>query len=90
MKRVNAGKFTLRSVRLALRPAASFLLVSDPGGVKMPDQSSLDRHLLKAPGQKAAITGFVNYLNEALGLDLVPVVSEKWVNAARRKNWKRN
>lgn len=85
MKRVHAGKSTLRSVRLALRPAASLLLVANPDGAKMPDQMALDCYLLAAPGQMAAITGFINYLNEGLGLSLALKVNEKKINEARKK-----
>lgn len=85
MKRVNAGKSTLRSVRLALRPAASLLLAATSDGGKMLDQVALDRYLLEAPGQMAAITGFINYLNEMHGLSLVPKVNEKLVSEVRRK-----
>lgn len=85
MKRVNAGKSTLRSVRLALRPAASLLLAADESGLILPDQATLGRYLLEVPGQKAAITGFVNFLNEKHGLGLVPMVDEKQVSNVRRK-----
>jgi hypothetical protein len=85
MKRVNAGKSTLRSVRLALRPAASLLLEASPDGEKMPDQTALDRYLLAVPGQIATITGFINYLNEKHGLSLVPKVNELLVSEVRRK-----
>lgn len=85
IKRVAAGKATVHSVRLALRPAASLLLAADPSGDRLPDQAALDRYLIDAPGQKAAITGFINFLNDGRGLELVPKVDEKRVRDARRK-----
>lgn len=85
MKRGAAGKATAHSVRLALRPAASLLLAADPSGASLPDQAALDRYLIDAPGQKAAITGFINFLNDGHGLGLVPKVDEKRVRGARRK-----
>jgi hypothetical protein len=86
VKRLTADdKSTLRSVRLALRPATSLLLLADKTGAKLPDQTTLDRYLVKAPGQKAAITGFVNFLNEQHGLALVSTVNEKQVSEVRRK-----
>ena len=51
----------------------------------MPDQVALDRYLLEAPGQQAAITGFVNFMNEKHELSLVPKVNEKLVSELRRK-----
>ena len=85
VKRLAAGKSSLRSVRLALRPAASLLLLADKTGAKLPDQTTLDRYLVEAPGQKAAITGFVNFLNEQHGLALVSTVNVKQVSEVRRK-----
>lgn len=85
MNRVNAGKTSLRSVRLALRPAATLLTVADPSGEKLPDQAVLDRYLRDAPGQKAAITGFVNFFNEREGSGLTPQVDERRTRDARRK-----
>ncbi|MFC5302006.1 hypothetical protein [Azospira restricta] len=83
--KVAAGKATLRSLRLALRPAASLLLAADPKGQKLPNQAALDRYLLHAPGQKAAITGFVKMLNQCYNAGLVVRVNEKRVAVARRR-----
>lgn len=84
-QRVSTGKSTVRSVRMALRPAVSLLLASADGGAKLPDQSALNRYLLEAPGQKAALTGFVNFLNEQHRLGLVLKVNEKRVSELRKK-----
>jgi hypothetical protein len=80
-----AGKMTLRSVRLALRPAASLLLATDPSGRNLPNQATLDRYLLHAPGQKAAVTGFVNILNRVYGTGLIAKVDAKRVATAHRQ-----
>lgn len=70
MERLEQGKTTTHSVRLALRPAASLLLSADPAGGAVPDQATLDRYLSDVPGQTAAITGFIRHLNKHSGLDL--------------------
>jgi hypothetical protein len=85
VQRVSAGNSTLRSVRLALRPAASLLQVADKSGLSLPDQAALNRYLLAAPGQKAAITGFVNFLNEQYGLGLLSQINAQRVSNLRRK-----
>lgn len=79
------GRTSLRSVRLALRPAVSLLLAMGIRGCRPPDQSVLDRYLLDAPGQKAAITGFVRFLQTVYGLDLVIRIDTKKTRAARRR-----
>ena len=63
-QRAATGKVSLLSVRLALRPAASLLRMVGPPSWALPDQGDLDRYLVKVPGQKSAVTGFVNFLNK--------------------------
>lgn len=70
MENMNAGKMTLRSVRLALSPAAALLRqVGEKGGIQ-PNQKNLDTYLDKIPGQRAAISGFVRYLREVHGAQI--------------------
>lgn len=83
--KVDAGKSSIRSMRLALRPAASLLIVSDSSGNTLPDQASVDRLLRKAPGQLAALSGFIRYLNKHYALGLVPVADEQEAALRRRR-----
>lgn len=85
MARHEAGRTSLRSIRFALWPAMTLLLRMDPQGRALPDQAALDRYLLHAPGQKAAVTGFVNYLSATQGLTLEPRVDTGKVVSARRR-----
>ena len=85
MQRVEAGRTKIRSVRLALRPALSLLLSVDETGTTLPDQSALDRFLLHTPGQKAALTGFINYLHEQYGLKYELRIDEKKVKERHRR-----
>lgn len=80
-----AGKTTLHSIRLALRPAVSLLLAADGSGKALPDQIALDRYVQQAPGQLAAITGFVNLLNQkySTGLSMQNIIKKSQV--MRRK-----
>lgn len=70
-EKVTAGRTSVRSLRLALRPALSLLQCTDTYGRLLPGQSTLDRYLLNAPGQKAAVTGFISFLNRRYGSALV-------------------
>ena len=70
MQRVEAGTTTLRSVRLALSPAAALLMFAETMDRVPPDQKALDGFLRQAPGQRAAVAGFVNYLREGHGADI--------------------
>lgn len=71
-----AGKITLHSIRLALRPAVSLLLAADVSGEALPTQSTLEQYAHQSPGQVSAITGFVNLLNQkySTGLTLRYVI----------------
>jgi hypothetical protein len=79
------GSTSTLSIRLALRPAASLLQQATSAGRTLPTQADLDQYLLQTPGQKAAITGFTNYLNEIHGLGLVPKVDLKKTRLYRRR-----
>lgn len=85
MIRVAEGKATLRSVRLALRPAASLLLLTGAAGLSVPNQALLNQYLAEAPGQRAAITGFIHFLNEKYPLGLVAQTDESRIRKARKK-----
>lgn len=82
---LSAGKTTLRSVRLALRPAASLILLCLKNGNQLPDQNTLDRYLIKSPGQKAAVTGFVSFFNQTFGASLLIRANENCTRVMRTK-----
>lgn len=84
--KVEAGTLTIRSMRLALRPAASLLLAADASGHALPDQVSVDHFLRKAPGQLTALGGFIRFLNRHYALDLLAAADEQAAAARRRKN----
>lgn len=78
-------KITVRSIRLALRPAVSLLLKSDQKGLSLPNQNALDQYLLESPGQKAAVSGFICFMKERYQLMLILRVDSKRVAAKRKK-----
>lgn len=61
---------TLRSIRLAMMPAAALLLKGREMGRMPPDQKVLDGYLEQTPGQRAAVTGFVCYLRDKHGISI--------------------
>ncbi len=84
MKRFNSGKTKIQSVRLALNPVISLILMKDKNGRAIPDQKTLNRYMLQSPGQKASITGFLNYLHTEYGVDLTIYINRNKVNQKRR------
>lgn len=89
MARHEAGRTSLHSVRLALRPAVSLLQAAHQQDQKLPDQPALDRYLLEAPGQKAAVTGFIRFLQANHGVELVIRTDSKKTRVARRRKLER-
>lgn len=64
------GKLSLRSMRLALCPARQLLLRSLKVGHLMPKQKDVAAYLSQVPGQKAALHGFISYLNHSQDIRL--------------------
>lgn len=80
-----AGKTRRNSIRLALRPAVSLLLVADSSGRALPDQARLDRYMQQTPGQMSALSGFVSFLNRNYGAGLSMERTRKHHQMQRRK-----
>lgn len=83
--RVVAGRVSIRTARLALRPAASLLATCEKSGFQLPGQAALDGYLLNAPGQKASVSGFVSFMNRRYAANLVVRVDEEKMRSLRHK-----
>ena len=82
-ERLEAGRSSTRSLRLALAPAAGLLDTAIRLGRAVPDQKTLDAYLRKAPGQRAAVSGFAAHLRDRHGAEIT--VPRRDPQAARRK-----
>lgn len=83
--RVEQGVISLRSVRLSLRPAVDLLHLAGRNANVMPSQSDLERFWHVSPGQLAAVTGFVNFLNRTFDLKLESRPDKRLMEKARRE-----
>lgn len=83
-KKLADGKTSIRSIRLALSPAARFIASTNESGLFEPTQKELNSFMAKAPGQKAAITGFVNFVNGSRSYPLAINVHKSKAKEARR------
>ena len=84
--KVKAGVTALRSIRLAITPAAALLLKGREMKRMPPNQEVLNEYLKKTPGQRAAVSGFVRYLRDKHGAHIfLPKAS---VEAEKRKKKK--
>jgi hypothetical protein len=79
-------KTTLRSIRLAMTPAAALLLIGREMGLVPPNQKVLDYYLENTPGQRAAVSGFVCHVRDRLGMAIIlPKVSAEAEKNRRRR-----
>lgn len=83
--RLCEGKTTIRSIRLAITPAAGLSRIVIKAGHDLPNQKLLDAYLTDHPGQKAAITGFINFLNREYKVNIQARVDPKLARRNRRK-----
>jgi len=69
------GKFeqnqlSLRSMRLALTPAAHLLLTAEGNGRSFPVQNDVNAYLLRSPGQQNSLSGFINFLKRSYDAEI--------------------
>lgn len=69
-ERMREGVTGLSSVRLALSPALALLKTAIMNGRELPCQEDLLEYLGTAPGQRAAVSGFVCLLRDEFGAEL--------------------
>ncbi len=84
----NIGSTTLRSIRLALRPACDLLKTAQYCNLDLPDQKVLIKYLSTTPGQYSSINGFVNFLNSSyqIKLDIKSKEIRKSIEIQKRKS----
>lgn len=85
-ERMREGVTGLSSVRLALSPALALLKTAIMNGRELPRQEDLLEYLGTAPGQRAAVSGFVCMLRDEFGAELaLPAAKSLRCKMARRR-----
>ncbi|RZH25213.1 hypothetical protein EXD98_18265 [Acinetobacter pittii] len=62
--KIDLGKTSIRSARLAMKPASALMLLVSQSRLDLPTMWHVKYYLFKSPGQAAAIVGFLNFLNK--------------------------
>lgn len=65
--KMNNGKTSIRSVKLAIKPAVALMHYVCASGEDLPNLKHVQEYLIDFPGQAAALTGFINFLNTYFG-----------------------
>lgn len=86
MERLEGGRTSMRSVRLAMTPASALLLTAAAAECVPPSRQILDDYIARKPGQWSALCGFVKYLQV---YHKVEIVMPKRAKAEPKKGrWK--
>lgn len=83
--KLKAGRTSLRSIRLALRPAASLLQAVEFQKTSLPDQNTVNTYLSAHPGQQASLAGFINFLNINYIAELKSRIDQSEIRKYRHK-----
>ncbi|WP_206430276.1 hypothetical protein [Pseudomonas chlororaphis] len=89
VQRFERSETDLRSVRIALRAAVSFLKLAELAPQALPKTKALEAFWRSSPGQVAAVTGFVGFLNRAYSTELKARPEKRWLEKARREKAER-
>ncbi|SUU82810.1 transposition helper [Acinetobacter baumannii] len=61
---------SIRSARLAVKPAVALMLSMEGESAQLPNLEHVKAYLAEYSGQAAALTGFINFLNENYGASI--------------------
>ncbi|KQG98249.1 hypothetical protein APC57_03790 [Acinetobacter baumannii] len=64
MNRVSTGKISIRSARLAMKPASTLMIQISKSRFKLPRLWHIKHYISEHPGQAATLTGFITFLNQ--------------------------
>jgi hypothetical protein len=63
-EKIKRGDTSIRSARLAVKPAVALMLSIEQEDIQLPNLEHIKAYLSDYSGQAAALTGFINFLNE--------------------------
>ena len=69
-EKIKRGDTSIRSARLAVKPAVALMLSIGQESTQLPNLEHIKAYLADYSGQAAALTGFVNFLNENYGTSI--------------------
>jgi len=86
-EKIKRGDTSLRSARLAVKPAVALMLSMGQESTQLPNLEHVKAYLADYSGQAAALTGFVNFLNENYGtsIDYLKLKKSNFLKAKRKQ-----
>ncbi|MEN8362426.1 transposase [Acinetobacter baumannii] len=89
--KINRGKTSMRSARLAIKPAVALMMHMNQGCTQLPSLKDVKSYLAEYSGQAAALTGYINFLNENYdtSIDYLALKKSGFLNQKRKENLER-
>ena len=89
--KISRGKTSVRSVRLALKPAVALILHVSQDGSQLPELKHVKTYLTRHSGQAAALTGYINFLNKNFdtSIDYLALKKSKLLTKKRQEKLER-
>lgn len=86
--KISQGVTSARSVRLAIKPAVALMLSISQDGTLLPNLEHIKLYLSECLGQTAALTGFINFLDDQYNtnIDYISFKKSSFIQDARKKN----
>lgn len=85
------GKTSIRSARLAIKPAVALMMHMNQGCDQLPNLKNVKSYLAEYSGQAAALTGYINFLNENYdtSIDYLALKKSEFLNQKQKENLER-
>lgn len=89
--KISQGKTSIRSARLAIKPAVALVMHMNQGCAQLPRLKDVKLYLAEYSGQAAALTGYINFLNENYdtSIDYLALKKSDFLNQKRKENLER-
>jgi hypothetical protein len=86
-EKIKRGETSIRSARLAVKPAVALMLSMEGESAQLPNLEHVKAYLAEYSGQAAALTGFINFLNENYGasIDYFKLKKSDFLKAKQKK-----
>lgn len=89
--KISRGKTSIRSTRLAIKPAVALMMHMNQDCAQLPSIKHVKSYLAEYSGQAAALTGYINFLNENYdtSIDYLALKKSDFLNQKRKENLER-
>lgn len=84
--KIKGGETSIRSARLAIKPAVALMLSMGRDNTQLPNLEHIKMYLAEYSGQAAALTGFINFLNDNFdtSIDYLALKKSEFLKAKRK------